>query len=64
MNIGSTRRVVQISLDIIVGYECDGTELAEKVANELEMRGYRVIGAGFQADVTEYYKENGGVSND
>lgn len=64
MNIGSTRRVVQISLDIVVGYECDGEELAEKVADELEMRGYRVLGAGFQADVTEYYKENGVIDND
>ena len=64
MNIGSTRRVVQISLDIVVGYECDGTELAEEVADELERRGYIVFGAGFQADVTESYKGNGVINND
>lgn len=64
MNIGSTRRVLQISLDIIVGYECDGTELARKVSDELETRGYRVFGAGFQADVTEYYKGYEVIDND
>lgn len=64
MNIGSTRRVLQVSFDIIADYECDGTELAEKVANELEMRGYRVIGAGFQADVTESYKMYEVINND
>ena len=56
MNIGSTRRVVQVSFDIVVGYECDGTELAEKIAEELDGIGYEVAGSGFQADVTEYYK--------
>lgn len=50
------KRVLQVSFDIVVGHECDGTELAEQVADELERRGYRVFGAGFQADVTEYYK--------
>ena len=64
MNIGSTRRVVQVSFDIVVGYECDGTELAEKIADELEKRGYRVFGAGFQADVTESYKGYEVIDND
>ena len=52
------KRVLQISLDILVGPECDGEELAENVANELERRGYRVVGAGFQDDMTECYKEH------
>lgn len=51
------KRVVQISLDIVVGCECDGMELADNVADELERRGYRVVGAGFQDDVTESYVE-------
>ena len=51
------KRVVQISLDIVVGNDCDGCKLAEFVADELNMRGYTVIGAGFQEDVTEYYEE-------
>ena len=51
-------RVVQISLDIVVGCECDGIELAENVSYELERRGFKVIGAGFQEDMTEYYEEN------
>ena len=50
-------RVIQISLDIVVGDKCDGIELAEDVANELERRGIRVVGAGFQEDLTEFYKE-------
>lgn len=51
------KRVVQISLDIVVGNECDGFELAESVADELNMRGYTVLGAGFQEDLTELYEE-------
>ena len=50
------KRVVQISLDMVVGCECDGMELADDVADELERRGFRVVGAGFQDDVTEYYE--------
>ena len=49
-------RVVQISFDIVVDCDCDGTELAGKIAEELEGVGYEVIGSGFEADVTEYYK--------
>ena len=52
------KRVLQISLDIVVGNECDGTELAEEVAEELEMRGFTVLGAGFQDDLTECYEDN------
>jgi ribose 5-phosphate isomerase RpiB len=52
------KRVVQISLDIVVGCECDGMELADDVADELETRGYRVLGAGFQDDMTECYVEH------
>lgn len=51
------KRVVQISLDIVVGCECDGMELADNVADELERRGFKVVGAGFQEDVTEIYEE-------
>ena len=51
-------RVLQISLDIVVGIECDGEDLAENVANELERRGFSVVGAGFQDDMTECYAEH------
>ena len=51
------KRVIQISLDIVVGCECDGMELADDVACEFERRGFRVVGAGFQEDMTEMYKE-------
>jgi ribose 5-phosphate isomerase RpiB len=51
------KRVLQVSLDIIVGSECDGVELAEEVANELERRGFTVVGAGFQEDMTECYEK-------
>lgn len=50
-------RVKSISLDIVVGDECDGMELADDVADELERRGFRVVGAGFQDDLTDIYEE-------
>ena len=56
MNI--KKRVIQISLDIVVGHECDGMELADDVADELNRRGFKVVGAGFQDDMTDCYEEN------
>ena len=51
-------KVKQISLDIIVGDKCDGFDLADEVAHELNRRGFNVIGAGFQEDMTEFYEEH------
>ena len=51
------KRVIQISLDIFVDFECDGFVLAEDASKELERHGFEVIGAGFQDDMTECYKE-------
>lgn len=50
--------VKQISLDILVGPEADGEELAQEVADELERHGFIVLGAGFQYDLTDDYKEH------
>lgn len=47
--------ILQISLDIAVGPECSGNELAQFVANELERRGYVIIATEFQKDVSAYY---------
>lgn len=55
--MNSKKRVIQIGLDIIVDCECDGEGYAEDITNELERRGFRVVGAGFQEDLTELYKE-------
>ena len=52
------KRVKQISLDVLVGPDVDGEDLAEKVADELERRGFRIIGAGFQDDLTDVYLEH------
>lgn len=52
------KRVKQISLDIVVGPETDGEDLAETIANELERRGFRIVGAGFQEDMTNVYEEH------
>lgn len=49
-------RVLQISLDIMVGNTCRGDELAEEVAEELDRRGFTVLGACFSEDMTESYK--------
>ena len=56
--MNSNRRVVQISLDIVVGRDCDGTVLAYDVTDELNRRGFKVIGADFKEDMTEVYKEH------
>ena len=50
-------RILQISLDIAVGNGCDGYYLAEDVANELNRRGFLVIGQSFAEDMTQIYKE-------
>ena len=51
------KAVKQISLDILVGPECDGVDLAMEVMTELERRGYTILGAGFQEDLTDIYEE-------
>ena len=51
------KRVVQISMDIIVDQTYDGVDLAEDAADELAKLGFEVVGAGFSDDVTDYYEE-------
>jgi hypothetical protein len=53
--MGNNKRVVQVSFDVVVDYDCDGTILAENIAEELDNMGYTVIGADFKEDVTEHY---------
>ena len=52
------KRVKQVSLDIVVGPDADGEELAQEIRAELERRGFTVLGAGFQCDLTDEYKEH------
>lgn len=52
------KRVKQISFDVLVNENIDGCDLAEEIADFLEANGYRVLGAGFQEDMTETYKED------
>lgn len=52
------KRVKQVSLDVVVGPDTDGEELAQEVRAELERRGFTVLGAGFQDDLTDLYKEH------
>ena len=49
--------VLQISLDILVGPDCDGTKLAKTVEQELNRRGFNVLGASFVDNMTETYIE-------
>ena len=51
------KRVLQISLDIVVGCSCDGDYLADKVMAELNMRAFNVVGAMFSGDMTDVYTE-------
>lgn len=52
------KRVKQISFDVLVNENIDGCDLAEEIADFLEANGYRVLGAGFQDDMTEEYIES------
>jgi hypothetical protein len=51
------KRVLQISLDILVGKSIDGEDLAQAIRTELEEHGLglTILGAGFQCDLTEEY---------
>ena len=51
------KRVIQISLDVVVTHNQDGDRAAEHIADELIRLGYMVVGAGFQEDMTECYEE-------
>lgn len=51
------KRVVQISLDIVVNHDQDGYKLADHIADELIRCGYMIVGADFQEDMTECYEE-------
>ena len=52
------KKVKQISFDVLVNENVDGCDLAEEIADFLEANGYMVLGAGFQEDMTETYKED------
>ena len=60
----NNERVKQISLDVVVGPETDGEELAEQVKEELERRGYTIFGVGFNADLTKEYHMNNAEDED
>ena len=51
------KRVKQISLDVLVGPNADGDSLALDIQVELERRGFTILGAAFQDDLTEIYEE-------
>ena len=50
------KRVKQISFDILVDEGVDGMNLADEVSDFLEANGYRILGDGFQEDMTEFYE--------
>ena len=52
------KRVKQISVDILVDEEKDGCVLAEQIARDLEAKGNIVLGASFQDDLTELYRND------
>lgn len=56
------KRVKQISFDILVDENVDGCDFAEEVADFLEANGYKVLGAGFQEDMTDVYENEYGYS--
>ena len=52
------RRGKQIRLDVLVGPNTDGDNLALDIQVELERRGFKILGAAFQDDLTDVYAEN------
>ena len=58
------KRVKQISFDILVDEDVDGMNLADEVSDFLEANGYRILGAGFQEDMTEFYEGWGIIVKD
>lgn len=54
----NNKRVVQISLDILVGENVDGFSIGDEVADELERHGFIVLGASFVDDMTDFYKRD------
>lgn len=51
------KRVLQISLDILVGPDCDEIKLADTVQQELNRRGFNVLSASSEDNLTEIYFE-------
>lgn len=62
MEVDNMKRVKQISLDILVDENVDGCELAEMIADFLEKNRYTILGAGFQEDMTDVYKNEYGYN--
>jgi hypothetical protein len=58
------KRVLQISLDVLIDESIDGEDLARTIRTELEEHGLglTILGAGFQCDLTEEYKKFGGYN--
>ena len=52
------KKAKQISIDILVDDDIDGTNLAEEIAKMLEERMFIVLGCSFQGDMTETYKKS------
>lgn len=52
----NNKRVVQISLDILVGSE--ESDFVEEVADELERHGFTVLSASFIDELTDFYQKN------
>lgn len=51
------KRVLQVSLDVLIDESIDGEDLAQTIRKELEEYGLglTILGAGFQCDLTEEY---------
>lgn len=55
------KRILQVSLDILIDESIDGEDLAQTIRTELEEYGLglTVLGAEFQCDLTEGYNAYG-----
>ena len=51
----NNKRVVQISVDVLVENDWDTDMVAEDIVNSLEERNFVVMGACFSDDVSDYY---------
>jgi hypothetical protein len=53
--MSTRKRVLQISIDIVVDAEYDGMALADDVVAELSKRNFAIIGGDFTGDMTKHY---------
>ena len=54
------KRVLQISMDIVVDSNIDGLELSNEILDIILNKAYPVVGIDYTGDMTEHYMKDSG----